>query len=154
MASSPDIPPEHVEALRAQFDLFDLDGNGHISLTEVASILKREAYDHLDEAQRQAVLDSFSSVDGDDDGEIVFEEFLVLVHGRHRDDPHAAFRAAFDRIDRDSDGFLTAEDFVRVSEDQGEPISKDQAAEMIRMADENEDGKVSFEEYCRIMTAS
>ena len=144
------LSADQLEALRAQFDVIDLNGDGRISMEELSLLLRREAYAHLSERQRQQLLDSYASVDVDGDG-VSFDEFVVLV--TREQDPVEALRQAFDAYDLDGDGFLTSADFERISRLQGGDITAEQADAMVRMADTNADGKVSFEEYCAIMTA-
>lgn len=144
------LSPEQLEALKAQFDVIDLNGDGRISMAELSALLRREAYAHLGERQRQQLLDSYDSVDTDRDG-VSFEEFVTLV--TREQDPRDAFRQVFDAYDLDGDGFLTAADFQRIAEQQGGALSGEQAEAMIRMADANADGKVSFEEYYASVTS-
>lgn len=144
------LSPEQLEALKAQFDVIDLNGDGRISMAELSALLRREAYAHLSERQRQQILDEYASVDTDGDG-VSFDEFVVLV--TREQDPRTAFRQAFDAYDLDGDGFLTAADFQRIAAQQGGELSAEQAEAMIRMADANADGKVSFDEYYASVTS-
>lgn len=153
MTTDPSLTPEQIDALKAQFDLLDQDGDGRISRQELSRVLDREAYDHLGEAGRQRVRESFAAADADGDQALDFDEYLALVTGQSAEqDPQAPFREQFEQMDRDGDGYLTAEDFKRISEDEGESLSTEQAQAMIEMADANGNGKVSFDEYYKIMT--
>ncbi|MEX1366369.1 MAG: EF-hand domain-containing protein [Nannocystaceae bacterium] len=156
MTNIADLPPEQAEALRAQFEILDANGDGRVSQDEIEAILGREAYAHLDAADRQRILDSFSGVDADGDGSITLDEYLTLFIDAQREDAEDAtggLRHSFDQYDTDGDGYLTAEDFQRVSEQHGEALTNEQARAMIQMADANEDGRVSFDEFCKIMQA-
>lgn len=153
MTNTAAMPPEHVEALRAQFDILDANGDGRVSQAEIQAILGRVAYAHLEPADRQRILDSFSGVDADGDGSITFDEYLTLFIDAQREDATGGLRYSFDQYDTDGDGYLTAEDFQRVSEEHGEALTEQQAEAMIKMADANDDGRVSFEEFCEIMQA-
>lgn len=145
------LSPEQLDVLEAQFDLIDLNGDGRISMDELSALLRREAYAHLSDRQRQQILDSYASVDANGDGVVSFDEFVELV--TREQDPREAYRQAFDAYDLDGDGFLTAADFQRIAEQQGGALTTEQAEAMIRMADVNADGKVSFDEYYAIMTS-
>ncbi|MEM9458293.1 MAG: EF-hand domain-containing protein [Myxococcota bacterium] len=152
-ASTSTLTQDQRDALKVQFDLLDSDGDTKISLQELTEVLKRDAYAHLGEDGRQRVLDSFAAVDSDGDGKVDFDGFLALMHGPQAEqDARADFRRAFDEVDLDKDGYLTVADFQRISKAEGAPLTEEQAKEMIEMADKNEDGKVSFEEYYEIMT--
>jgi Ca2+-binding EF-hand superfamily protein len=145
------LSPEQLEALKAQFDVIDLNGDGRISIEELSVLLRREAYAHLSDRQRQEIVESYASVDADGDGAVSFDEFVELV--TRAQDPRAAFRQAFDAYDLDGDGFLTTADFQRIAEQQGGALTAEQAEAMVRMADVNADGKVSFDEYYAILTS-
>jgi Ca2+-binding EF-hand superfamily protein len=145
------LSSEQIEALKAEFDVIDQNGDGRITGAEISTLLRREAYNHLSDAQRQSILQAYAAVDADESGGIDFDEFLTLV--THQEDPRVAFRKAFDEYDVDGDGFLTAEDFKRVTELQGGELTTEQADAMIQMADSNKDGKVSFDEYYAILTS-
>lgn len=151
--TNPSFSPEQIEGLKAQFDVLDLNGDGRITGDELSTLLRRDAYAHLTDAQRQEILDSYTAADTDGDGMIDFAEFLGLLDRQRTDDPRDAFRKAFDEYDVDGDGFLTAEDFKRITAQQGEEMTTEQAEAMIQMADGNKDGKVSFDEYYTILTS-
>lgn len=144
------LSPDQIAVLKVEFDVIDQNGDGRITADEVSTLLSRESYSHLGAEQRQRTLDSFTRADADGDGQVDFEEFLTMMTP---EDPRAALRESFDAYDLDGDGFLTAEDFKRVAEEQGGELTTEQAEAMIQMADSNKDGKVSFDEYCVILTS-
>jgi calcium-binding protein CML len=145
------LSADQIAVLRVQFDVMDQNKDGRITGDELAKLLSREAYAHLTAEQRQQVIDSYTRLDVDGDGGVGFDEFVTLV--TNPEDPREAYRQTFDSYDLDGDGFLTAADFVRITEEQGEKLTKEQAEEMIQAADANQDGKVSFEEYYTILTS-
>lgn len=145
------LTPEQVVALKAQFDVTDLNKDGRITLGEVETLLRRPAYAHLDEVERQRILASYARVDVDGNG-VDFDEFLTMW--TEQSDPRAEYRKVFDSLDLDGDGSLTAEDFRRAAALEGSPFTQEEADSMIRAADANGDGKVSFDEYYSILTAS
>lgn len=145
------LSPEQIAALKAQFDVIDQNGDGRITREELMTLLRREAYAHLTDQQREELIASYARVDANRDGGVDFQEFLTLV--TNQQDPRVAFRQSFDAYDLDGDGFLTATDFERITQQQGAELTKEQADAMIQAADGNEDGKVSFEEYYAILTS-
>jgi len=149
--TTPKLSAEQLEALKAQFDVIDQNGDGRITGDELATLLRRDAYAYLSEAQRQDILDSYARVDVNHDGGVSFDEFVVLV--MQQQDPRAALRKSFDAFDRDGDGFLTVDEFQRLAEAQGEELGREQAEGMVKLADTDGDGKVSFDEFYAVMTA-
>lgn len=147
--TTPNLSPDQIAALKAEFDLIDGNGDGRVSREEIAVLLQREAYAYLGEEGRKRVLDAHASVDADGDGALVFDEFVVLMTGGP--DPQATFRQMFEGYDLDGDGFLTVDDFKRITAQQGGELSTEQAEAMIQQADTNGDGRVSFDEFIAIM---
>ena len=57
----------------------------------------------------------------------------------------------FKRYDKDGDGFVTHEELKAFAKKCGVSIPDREIEEMIKDADTNEDGKVSYEEYKAMM---
>ncbi|MFF2146230.1 EF-hand domain-containing protein [Kitasatospora sp. NPDC058190] len=58
-------------------------------------------------------------------------------------------RAAFDKIDTDGDGFITADEFKASLQSASGKVSDENAQMIVRMADENGDQKIDFDEYAK-----
>ncbi len=54
-------------------------------------------------------------------------------------------KETFSEMDKDGNGFITATELKEALEDLGEPVSDYVVDELIRQADANKDGKISFE---------
>ena len=54
-------------------------------------------------------------------------------------------KEAFSEMDKDGNGYITAAELKEVFEDMGEPVADYIIDEMIRQADTNKDGKISFD---------
>ncbi|MER0246547.1 EF-hand domain-containing protein [Streptomyces sp. HSW2009] len=62
-----------------------------------------------------------------------------------------AARTAFERYDLDKDGFISASEYKSVMAQLGDPFVTESVAEaIIKSADTNADGKLSFEEFWAI----
>ena len=62
-----------------------------------------------------------------------------------------AFCAGFNVFDKDKSGFICREELRQVMINLGEQVTEDQLDEMMDEADINKDGKVSFEEFEKLM---
>jgi calmodulin len=69
------LPMSPVEEMRAAFDAFDTSGNGTLSVSELAQVMKRLNIDLSEEELNTMVLEA----DVDGDGEIDFEEFQSML---------------------------------------------------------------------------
>ncbi|OKK06693.1 MULTISPECIES: EF-hand domain-containing protein [unclassified Streptomyces] len=59
-------------------------------------------------------------------------------------------RQQFDRIDTDGDGYITAEE-LRESLDGDGRVSEEHVATIVRMADEDGDRRIDFDEYAKFV---
>lgn len=57
----------------------------------------------------------------------------------------------FTLFDRDEDGYLCASELRRMMHGLGENVSEEEAEEMVRQADLDGDGVLSYREFARIM---
>ena len=62
------------DKLQAAFNLFDIDQNGRITIEEIKSLLGGDLM-----TTNQAMLDLMGEGDENDDGEISFEEFKIMM---------------------------------------------------------------------------
>ena len=65
------------EYLKATFNMFDKDGSGKIDNMEVVALLNGEELKGL--ASKEAIGKALKEIDTNGDGEIDFEEFLVMM---------------------------------------------------------------------------
>ena len=70
-----------------------------------------------------------------------FEEFLK----KDNSDNHAELKQAFDLFDVNGNGYITKEELIQAMKTTGENLSDCEIEDMIRKADLNKDGQVSFE---------
>ena len=68
------------------------------------------------------------------------------------DDQIAELRKAFDVMDENKDGQVTKDELKNLLKGLGEDVTDEIVNEMISIADENGDGKVNFEEFCKAAT--
>lgn len=91
-----------------------------------------------------------SSVDGDSNGEIDFDEFLILMGNQHSD-PDQELRNAFKVFDTDNSGSISREELQSLMTQLGQNLSDAEIDAMMEMVDENNDGEISFEEFKKMM---
>ena len=61
--------------------------------------------------------------------------------------PQEDIQRAFAAFDKDNSGYICPADLQKMMRSVGEYISHEEAEEMIRDADANSDGKISYEEF-------
>ena len=69
------------------------------------------------------------------------------------EDQLAELRKAFDVMDENKDGQVTKDELKKLLQGLGEEVTDEIVDEMINIADENGDGKVNFDEFCKAATS-
>ncbi|KAK2568964.1 Calmodulin [Acropora cervicornis] len=117
------LSEEQVAELREAFTLFDKDGGGSISSSELGN------------------------------GEIDFEEFLQMMSKKIKDtDTEEEIRDAFRIFDKDGNGLISANELKQLMANLGEKLTDEELDEMMREADLNGDGHIDYEEFRFLMT--
>merc|ERR1719316_2099684 len=92
--------------------------------------------------------------EGDEDGsgEIEFPEFLKLMASKLQDtDSVEEMREAFLVFDRDKSGSVTASELKHVMNNLGEQVTNEEVEEMIKEADADGDGELSFDDFLQFI---
>ena len=131
---------DSVKAMREAFDMFDADKSGTISVSEIKSVLAKLGKSMSDK-QIKKMMDE---VDTDKSGEIDFDEFLKMMGMSSEDE---LIEEAFNVFDCNGDKHISANELVYVMNAIGEPITQEEADEMVKMADRDGDFQISFEEF-------
>ena len=139
---------QQLQAFREAFNQFDKDGDGHITVQELAVVMMG-----LNIKVTKAELnDIIQQVDTDNNGTIEFNEFFAIMQAKMASmDPSEMVNIAFDSFDNDGDKAIGPEDLLKVLQDMGETVTQDEVDELIRVADLDRDGKLSQHEFTEWM---
>jgi calmodulin len=144
------LSDEEVAEFREAFGLFDKNGDGTISSSELGTIM-RSLGQNPTESELQ---DMINEVDVDGNGTIDFDEFLNMMAKKMKEtDSEEELREAFRVFDKDGNGYISAAELRHVMTNLGEKLTDDEVDEMIREADLDGDGTVNYEEFVTMMTA-
>ena len=152
------ITKEQVEKLKKEFLALDVDGDGTITVKELEKVL-RSLRGKL-KASEADIKKALKEIDKDGDGTIDLEEYVKSRKGKTNQDlihralvQRSKVRKEFERFDKDNSGFITKDELMEViSTRAGVKISPDQIDQMMRDSDENNDGKINYEEFVFLMT--
>jgi len=137
---------QQMDALRAQFDLIDLDGNGVITKDELTRAFQEVPPAHVGDIRRWA--DSlFEELDSDGSGEIEFTQWQAAALRSSTEISEAVMQAAFRTIDVDNTGSISSENLSRIMQVSGAELDS-----IMTGADLNGDGVIDFEEFKAIFT--
>ncbi|KAJ9682353.1 hypothetical protein PVL29_018299 [Vitis rotundifolia] len=144
------LTAEQIAEFQEAFCLFDKDGDGCITLDELATVIKSLEHSTTKE-ELQTMMDE---IDVDGNGTIEFGEFLNLMARKMKEsEAEEELKEAFKVFDKDQDGYISANELRNVMFNLGEALTDEEAEQMIREADFDGDGKVNYEEFVRMMLA-
>jgi len=143
------LTEEQVLEFQEAFGLFDKDGDGKITSTELGVVMRS-----LGQRPTEAELrDMVNEVDEDGNGTIEFDEFLQMMSRKMKDvDSEQELREAFQVFDKDKDGYISADELRFVMTNLGEKLTDEEVREMIKEADLDGDGLVNYNEFVKMMT--
>ena len=135
--------------LKELFVLFDGDGDGVVSVSDLASVLLNCSIMHsVDEIQRL-----FVKYAKENKGYLTFQEFCYLLENADIEESKSKVEdeaiGIFHLYDKDQDGFLTFEDLRNFAEETSLQISEHVLRAMVGLADENKDSKIDFREFSK-----
>ncbi|KAL0925837.1 hypothetical protein M5K25_004208 [Dendrobium thyrsiflorum] len=144
------LTKEQIAEFQEAFCFFDKDGDGRISIEELASVIRS-----LDQnPSKEELQDMIDEVDFNGNGTIEFVEFLSLMARKMKEtDAEEELKEAFKVFDKDQNGYISASELRNVMINLGEKLTDEEVDLMIREADMDGDGQVNYEEFVRIMMA-
>ncbi|ESR33297.1 hypothetical protein WN944_025840 [Citrus x changshan-huyou] len=139
---------EQIVEFKEAFCLFDKDGDGCITVEELATVIRS-----LDQNPTEEELqDMINEVDSDRNGTIEFGEFLNLMAKKMKEtDAEEELKEAFKVFDKDQNGYISATELRHVMINLGEKLTDDEVEQMINEADLDGDGQVNYDEFVKMM---
>ncbi|XP_059439246.1 calmodulin-like protein 8 [Corylus avellana] len=142
------LPEEQIAEFQEAFCLLDKDGDGCITIEELATAIKSLNQNPTEEELRSMI----KEVDADGNGTIEFGEFLNLMARKMKEsDAEKELKEAFKVFDKDQDGYISPNELRHVMINLGERLTDEEVDQMIREADLDGDGLVNYEEFVRMM---
>jgi len=130
------------------FDEFDKDGSGTISTKELLLVMRSMGQNPTEDEILELVMES----DMNGDGTIDFQEFLVMMKKKSAEqDQTEELKMAFRMFDKNHDGYIDARELRHVTTTLGHRLTVEEVDNIIKEADLNGDGKLDYEEFCKMM---
>mmetsp|Transcript_21987 Transcript_21987/g.24418 ORF Transcript_21987/g.24418 Transcript_21987/m.24418 type:complete len:120 (+) Transcript_21987:235-594(+) len=92
----------------------------------------------------------FMDVDTDRSGFIDYSEFIVATMSSKKNMSEEKLTAAFKLFDTDGNGTISPDELKSVLSSSGQ-ISDESIEDILKQADENNDGEIEFDEFCKLM---
>ncbi|XP_047611369.1 calmodulin-like protein 5 [Phacochoerus africanus] len=142
------LSKEQVAMFKEAFDRIDKNKDGTINVQELGAVM-RSLGRNLSEDELKALI---AQVDKDGDGTISFEEFLAtMVTTMQAHGSEGGLRETFRAFDLDGDGHISVDELRQTMAKLGETLSPEELDMMIREADVDQDGRVNYEEFLRVL---
>ena len=145
----PGITEDDIDEIKEAFDLFDSDGSGTVEPREMKSAMQSLGF----EAKGSTMFHVITELDKDGSGAIDFEEFIgMMVSKLSENESKAEIRSIFNIFDVDKTGHINIKNLKKIARDLGETVDDDELLDLIRKADSDNDGQVSFDDFYSVMT--
>ena len=142
------LTQETINQFRFFFDLFDKDSSGTITTKELGTVMRNLGQNPSEEELKQLIRE----VDLNGDGTIDFKEFLCLMLKKMNDtDIDEELQDAFRHFDMDKDGYITPHELRNGMINIGEEYTPEEAEEMIKEAYLDNDGKIDYNEFMKVI---
>ena len=142
------LTDETINQFHYLFDFFDKDFSGTITTKELGTVMRNLGQNPSEEELKQLIRE----VDLNGDGTIDFKEFLCLMVKKMDDsDIDQELQDAFKFFDGDKDGYITSLELRNAMNNLGDEYTPEEAEEMIKEGDLDNDGKISFDEFMKIV---
>ena len=137
-----------IAQFRIGFSRYDKDGDGTIDNAELGTVMKSLGQDPTP----KEIDDMIKEFDTDGNGSLDFDEFCLMMVGLMGDrDEEAELIEAFKFFDKDGSGLIDPDELKAVMETYGEKMSDEEIAEMVKEADIDGDGQISYGEFVKMI---
>merc|ERR1719508_472908 len=142
------------EMFKRMIKAADKDGNGFLSAAELKGFLLKMEMEDDEEIDL-----FFMMADADGDKKLKIEEVISFVTGEKKEeDPKEKMKRMLRMCDCDGDGFISKKEIVQFLKTMGLVDEDDTPSDVkmiinmtMSMADEDKDGKLNYEEFCKMM---
>ncbi|KAH6802824.1 calmodulin-domain protein kinase cdpk isoform 2 [Perilla frutescens var. frutescens] len=136
---------EEIAGLREMFKTIDSDNSGYITFEELKTGLRRYGA-NLKESEIYSLM---KAADIDNNGAIDYGEFIAATLHQNKIEKDDHLIRAFSYFDKDGSGYITQDELQRACEEFG--IEDFHLEEMIQEADQNNDGRIDYNEFVAMM---
>merc|ERR1712241_513389 len=150
------VEEKDLQSFRRAFEIFDSDGSGKINVDEMDKhIIELTTHDPTEEEVKQII----KEFDADESGKVEFKEFVRVMAKKAENakimEKEEEFRKAFEMFDRDGNGKISSAELRHVLTKTGRmKLTEEEVTEMIAEVDEDQDGKINFNELVKLFTGA
>jgi len=140
---------EPTKKIEEHFNRLDKDGNGHLDAEELTFLLMDMGYTEVKAKEEAKTI--ISTSDEDNSGCIEFDEFAQIWQRKLLTTNQNYIHTIFSVLDSDGNGMIDATELAQILDmtNEGDDVK---IAEIIKEVDNDNDGKINFEEFHSAMT--
>ncbi|KAG9156852.1 hypothetical protein Leryth_020161 [Lithospermum erythrorhizon] len=147
------LESDQVKQLKEIFTRFDIDRDGSLTQLELAALLRSLGV----KPNGDQLHNLLNNMDANGNGLVEFEELVEALLPDMNEDVlinQEQLKEVFRSFDRDGNGYITAAELAGQMSKMGHPMTYRELSEMMREADTNGDGVISFNEFTNILGKS
>nr|QHQ96660.1 calmodulin-like protein 72 [Vitis amurensis] len=148
-----ELEVNQIKQLRSIFSRFDMDSDGSLTLLELAALLRSLGL----KPSGDQIHSLLANIDSNGNGSVEFDELVSAIMPDMNEEiliNQQQLLEVFRSFDRDRNGYITAVELAGAMAKMGQPLTYRELTDMIREADTNGDGVISFNEFSSIMAKS
>ncbi|KAL5545655.1 hypothetical protein UlMin_005342 [Ulmus minor] len=139
------LSEEEIAGLKEMFKMIDADNSGQITLEELKKGLERVGA-NLKDSEIHGLM---QAADVDNSGTIDYGEFVAAMLHLNKIQKEDHLYAAFSYFDKDGSGYITRDELQQACEQFG--LGDGQVDEIIREVDQDNDGRIDYNEFAAMM---
>lgn len=139
------LSEEEIAGLREMFQMIDADNSGAITFDELKTGLRRLGSNLLD-TEIQTLMEA---ADVDNNGTIDYGEFIAATLNLNKIEREENLCAAFSFFDKDNSGYITVDEIHQACMEYN--MGDVRIDEMIMEADQDNDGRIDYNEFVAMM---
>ncbi|XP_022736636.1 probable calcium-binding protein CML15 [Durio zibethinus] len=144
---------DQLDQMKEIFARFDMDSDGSLTILELAALLRSIGLKPSGD-QIHVLL---ANMDSNGNGTVEFDELANAILPDMNEEilvNQDVLMEVFQLFDRDGNGYITAAELAGCTAKMGQPLTYRELTEMIKEADADGDGVISFNEFSSAMAKS
>ena len=144
------LSEQEICELHEAFNIFDVESDGSIDSKQLI-ILMNSLKQYPSKKELEKILNEFNI---DKNGQIYFNQFLKIMAKRLKnikEDEDRYLKNLFSNLDRNNNGLISIHEIRYIVTHSSENISEKDIETIMKEADTDGDGLISFEEFMTIM---
>ena len=144
------LSEQEICELHEAFNIFDVESDGSIDSKQLI-ILMNSLKQYPSQKELEKILNEFNI---DKNGQIYFNQFLKIMAKRLKnlkEDEDRYLKNLFSNLDRNNNGLISIHEIRYIVTHSSENISEKDIETIMKEADTDGDGLISFEEFMMIM---